>query len=93
MTIEQENAIKVVQNLIDLDKISGEEATTLILGIIKNDENKLFQPIVSPSTPPNTPHTTQPLIPEPIKIWYKDSTGMNEMQFNTTITENFSNKN
>ena len=89
MTIEQENAIKVVQNLIDLDKISGEEATTLILGIIKNDENKLFQPIVSP----NTPYTTQPLIPEPIKIWYKDSTGMNEMQFNTTITENFSNKN
>lgn len=89
MTIEQENAIKVVQNLIDLDKISGEEATTLILGIIKNDENRLFQPIVTPSTPP----TTQPLIPEPIKIWYKDSTGVNEMQFNTTITDNFLNKN
>lgn len=39
MTIEQENAINLIQKLIDYNSINGEQATTLMLGVMSNNFN------------------------------------------------------
>lgn len=39
MTVEQENAINLIQKLIDYNSINGEQATTLMLGVMSNNFN------------------------------------------------------
>lgn len=74
MTVEQENAIKIVQGLINEHVITGEQATTLIIGIIKDDTPS--QPILFPNTNPGTP-TPDPDY-RPMKIYYGHTTGVDK---------------
>lgn len=77
MTVEQENAIKIVQDLINEHIITGEQATTLMLGIIKDDIQS--QPILFPNTNPGTPNPgTQDPDYRPIKIYYEHTTGVDK---------------
>lgn len=55
MTIEQENAINLIQKLIDYNSINGEQATTLMLGVMSNNSNI---PVVD-----DIPY-------KPMKVWY-----------------------
>lgn len=57
MTIEQENAINLIQKLIDYNSINGEQATILMLGVMSNNFNI---PVTD-----NIPY-------EPIKVYYSD---------------------
>lgn len=77
MTIEQENAIKIVQDLINEHIITGEQATTLMVGIIKDDTPS--QPILFPDTNPGIPNPGTP-DPEyrPMKIYYEHTTGVDK---------------
>ena len=96
MTVEQENAIKIVQDLIDDCKINGEQATTLMLGIIKDDEynRSIILPNINPGTPgPNiNPGTPEP-DHKPVKIYYNHTTGVDktptmatDSTFTTSVT-------
>lgn len=63
MTIEQENAINLIQQLIDYNAINGEQATTLMLGVMSNNLNI---PVVDelPYNPVKVFYTDQPTIEE-----------------------------
>lgn len=87
MTVEQENAIKIVQDLIDDCKINGEQATTLMLGIIKDDEYN--RSIILPNINPGTPEPDH----KPVKIYYNHTTGVDktptiatDSTFTTSVT-------
>lgn len=71
MTVEQENAIKIVQDLINEHVITGEQATTLMLGIIKDDTPS--QPLLFPNINPGTPNPDPDY--RPMKIYYEHTTG------------------
>lgn len=74
MTVEQENAIKIVQGLINKRVITGEQATTLMLGIVKDDIPS--QPTLFPNINPGTP-TPDPDY-RPMKIYYEHTTGVDK---------------
>lgn len=92
MTVEQENAIKIVQNLINEHVITGEQASTLMLGIIKDDIPS--QPILFPNTNPGIPNPGTPdLEYKPMKIYYIHTTGVDktptinaDSNFTTSVT-------
>ena len=85
MTIEQENAIKVVQDLIDRRKIDGEQATVLIIGIIKDDAQGSIYTF--PNINQGTPSRTE-LDYKPIKVYYDSNIAEKypNYTFNTTKT-------
>lgn len=85
MTVEQENAIKIVQDLINEHVITGEQATTLIIGIIKDDTPG--QPLLLPNINPGIPNPGTPSPdPEykPMKIYYEHTTGVDKTPTITT---------
>ena len=65
MTIEQENAINLIQKLIDYNTINGEQATTLMLGVMSNN----FSIPVVDNIPDN-----------PIKVFYHDQPTIDEVK-------------
>lgn len=69
----QQNAITLVEELIDNNTINGKQATTLILGIL----NKGY---ILPET--------DKIDYDPIKIYYRDSTETNEMINKISTTNN-----
>lgn len=94
MTIEQENAINLIQKLIDYNSINGEQATTLMLGVMSNNFNipdnpvKVFyseQPTIEEVKRYNNLNTvkkdyiTEPVITEPLPSYTISTTGVNEM--------------
>lgn len=72
MTIEQENAINLIQKLIDYNSINGEQATTLMLGVMSNNFNI---PVTD-----NMPY-------EPIKVYYSDQPTIEEVKRNSNINK------
>ena len=91
MTIEQENAINLIQELIDYNAINGEQATTLMLGVMSNNFNI---PVVDniPNNPIKVYYSDQPTtieevkrnyiaheITEPVPSYIISTTGVNEM--------------
>lgn len=91
MTIEQENAINLIQKLIDYNAINGEQATTLMLGVMSNNFNI---PVVDniPDNPIKVYYSEQPTateevkrnyitheITEPLPSYTISTTGVNEM--------------
>lgn len=83
MTVEQENAIKIVQGLINEHVITGEQATTLMLGIIKDDtpSQSILFPNINPGAP--NPGTLDPEY-KPMKIYYEHTTGVDKTPTITT---------
>jgi hypothetical protein len=74
MTIEQENAINLIQKLIDYNAINGEQATTLMLGVMSNNFN--------------TPLPAVDDIPyKPIKVYYSDKPTIEEVKRNSNINK------
>lgn len=72
MTIEQENAINLIQKLIDYNSINGEQATTLMLGVMSNNFNI-----------PATDNISY----EPIKVYYSDKPTIEEVKRNSNINK------
>ena len=92
MTIEQKNAINLIQQLIDYNAINGEQATTLMLGVMSNNfnipvtDNMPYEPIkVYYSEQPTTTeevkrnYIAEPVITEPLPSYTVSTTGVNEM--------------
>ena len=71
MTI-QENAINLIQKLIDYNPINGEQATTLMLGVMSNNLNI---------------PTTDNISYEPIKVYYSDQPTIEEVKRNSNINK------
>jgi hypothetical protein len=86
MTIEQENAINLIQKLIDYNAINGEQATTLMLGVMSSNFNipvvddTPYEPIkVYYSKQPTIDEVKRDYITEPLPSYTVSTTGVNEM--------------
>ena len=86
MTIEQENAINLIQKLIDYNAINGEQATTLMLGVMSNNfnipvsEQSTIEEIKRNSNLNKTNYITHfTEIAEPLPSYTISTTGVNEM--------------
>jgi hypothetical protein len=88
MTIEQENAINLIQKLIDYNSINGEQATILMLGVMSNNfnipatDNIPYEPIkvyYSDKPQPTIEEVKRNYIAEPLPSYTVSTTGVNEM--------------